>query len=141
MKLRLVSILCLLLLLGCKKDNKDVENLKVNEVESEFEEVPKSKDGLTTIAGEFVYFADAAVLQTKTGMYGVIINSKMHELNNLAKQYKNEDTDFVPVTVRGKIMPKEEGTEGWDFNIDINEIVKVERPNPESEDVIKLGNN
>ena len=141
MKTVIVSILCLFFLLGCKEDNKDVENLKVNEIESGMEEVPKSIDGLTTIAGEFVYFADAAVLQTKTGMYGVIINSKMHELNKLAKQYKTEDTDFVPVTVRGKIMPKEEGTEGWDFNIDIKEIVKVERPNPDNEDVIKLGNN
>ena len=53
--------------------------------------------------------ADAAVLQTHREIYAVVIDDKMHELNDQVKKYKQEDTDMVPVEIRGEIKPKPEG--------------------------------
>ncbi|WP_040252605.1 membrane lipoprotein lipid attachment site-containing protein [Psychroserpens mesophilus] len=99
----------------------------------------KQNDGLKTIVGQFIYFGDAAVLQTRSDIYGVIINDKMHELNNMAKTYKKDPTDYVTVQVRGKLLPKPEGEEGWPFRIDIKEIETVKEYKSNENDVIKLG--
>ncbi|WP_435413379.1 hypothetical protein [Psychroserpens mesophilus] len=99
----------------------------------------KQNDGLKTIVGQFIYFGDAAVLQTRSDIYGVIINDKMHELNNMAKTYKKDPTDYVTVQVRGKLLPKPEGEEGWPFRIDIKEIENVKEYKSNENDVIKLG--
>lgn len=99
----------------------------------------QAKDGLTTLSGEFSYYADAAVLQVgNSAIYGVVLNEKMHELYTMGKPYRNEDTDGVLVQVRGKIIPKAEGEEGWPFNIDIKEIISVKEPSVKNE-VIKIG--
>ncbi len=96
-------------------------------------------DELTLLKGDFIYFADAAVLQTNSEVYGVVINQKMHELDKLVQQYKIETTDMVPVEIRGKITPKPEGEEGWPFRVEIKEILNVSKPNPQDNEVIKVG--
>lgn len=139
-KLKIFGILLITLstLINCKGE---AEASEANGVVKNDDSANESgKNGIVIIGGEFVYFADAAVLQTPTGVYGIVINEKMHELNESVKQYKENDTDFVPVTVKGKISPKPVGTEGWDYNIEIIEIVKVDKPNPNRDDVIKISN-
>lgn len=116
MKKALSILVVALVLLGCKQEPKgDILN------------------------GEFVYLADAAVLQTDNEIYAVIINKKMHELDDMVQKYKKEDTDMVPVQVRGLITPKPEGEEGWDYRVEITEIINVFEPNPETNSVIKIG--
>ena len=127
MKKILILFLCVSSFLNCKNDKKD--NALTAEQESE----------LTTLKGEFIYFADAAVLQTNTEVYAVIIDKKMHELNEQVKKYKKLDTDMVPVEIRGKITPKPENEEGWPFRIEIKEIISVSQPKPEDNNVVKLG--
>jgi len=80
-----------------------------------------AKEDFTLVKGDFIYYADAAVLQTNKEIYGVVINEKMHELDALVKKYKKEETDMVPVQVRGEIISKPEGEEGWPLNLDIKE--------------------
>jgi hypothetical protein len=46
---------------------------------------------------------------------------------------------MVPVEVKGNIIPKAEGEEGWPFKIQIKEILKVSKPIPENKDIITLG--
>jgi len=89
--------------------------------------------------GEFVYLADAAVLQTEDDIYAVIIDDKMHELDEMVKKYKQEDTDMVPVEIRGIKTQKPEGEEGWEYRIQITEIINVFEPNPDENSVIKIG--
>lgn len=89
--------------------------------------------------GEFVYLADAAVLQTQEDIYAVIIDDKMHELDEMVKKYKLEDTDMVPVEIRGIKTQKPEGEEGWEYRIQITEIINVFEPNPDENSVIKIG--
>jgi hypothetical protein len=129
--------LILLTIFSCKNDAKS--NNSENSVEIQNERTEKQKDGLVLLKGEFVYFADAAVLQTNSSaIYGIIINDKMHELNDLAKQYKKEPTDYVNVEIRGEIIPKPANEEGWPYRINIKEIIKVSKSQLENE-VIKLG--
>ena len=123
--------------LACKNDTK-TESVETTTETSSDERTAKQSDGLTLLKGEFIYYADAAVLQTNKQMYGVVVDEKMHELDNMAKAFKNEVTDFVQVEIRGKITPKPENEEGWPNRVEIKEILNVQVAK-ESSDVVKLG--
>ena len=123
--------------LACKNESNTNSSNSENEISSE-KKIANQNDGLTFLKGEFIYYADASVLQTQQQMYGVVIDEKMHELNLMAKNFKNEDTDFVEVEIRGKITPKPKDEEGWDYRVEIKEIVNVKAVS-KSSDVVKLG--
>ena len=128
-------------MLGCKNEtNKGNSSDAVNETIDSEKRTAKQSDGLTLLKGNFLYMADAAVLQTHREIYGVVIDEKMHELNDQVKKYKKADTDMVPVEIRGEIKPKPEDEEGWDYRVTIKEILNVTAPEETNEDVIKLGN-
>jgi len=118
-----------IVVLGCKKESKSTE--KSSNQASEVE--------LITMTGEFIYYADAAVLQTTNEIYGVVIDDKMHKLNDEVKQYKVDDTDMVSVTVKARRFKKPENEEGWPYRVEIKEILKVEKPDKKKQDIIKLG--
>jgi hypothetical protein len=112
--------------ISCKNETKSKELDSANNEE------------LTLLKGEFIYYADAAILQTATEIYGVVIDAKMHELDKQAQVYKKESTDMVPVEIKGKVVPKPENEEGWPFRVEIKDIIKVSKPNPEN-NVVKIG--
>ena len=125
-------------LTGCKNDSKSKNSVTIDTLDVENGRTPKQSDGLVLLAGEFVYYADAAVLQTNpTSIYGVVINEKMQELDKMAQQYKSEPTDYVHVEIRGKIIPRPENVEGWPYRVEIKEILNVSKSQNEDE-VIKL---
>ncbi len=135
MKKILLLVMIFATLTSCKNNSKS-ENKDDSETETERTE--KQNDGLVLLKGEFVYFADAAVLQTNpSSIYGVIVNDKMHELDKLAQQYKTEPTDYVFVEIRGEIIPKPENEEGWPFRINIKEILNVSK-SQNVDEIIKL---
>mgnify|MGYP003670296343 CR=1 FL=1 len=127
--------------LSCKEDKKtDVEVTQDSEsIVAEDGKTMKQSDELIAVQGDFIYYADAAVLKTPTKMYGVVINEEMQDLQEQVKAFKKEDTDMVPVTVRGRMFKKDPSDEGWEDRIEIKEILKVSPPNPEANDVIKIG--
>lgn len=138
MKKILLFSLVLTACISCKKDTKSKNQEDVITADSA-EKTAKQNDGLTLLKGDFIYYADAAVLQTHADVYGVVIDDKMHELDKQVRQYKKEATDMVPVTIRGKIIPKPENEEGWPFRVEIKEILSISKPNPEDNNVVKLG--
>lgn len=118
-----------IILASCKSDTK-----------SEKSEIDvRTSDEIVTLKGDFIYYADAAVLQTSNEIYGVVIDKKMEELNELVKPFKNEVTDMVTVTVKASKFEKPKNEEGWQYRLKIEEIIKVEEPNPDKKDVIKIG--
>ncbi|TYB78928.1 hypothetical protein [Bizionia myxarmorum] len=138
---KLVALLVITLAFAsCKNDSKmdeattNSESMDLNDPNR----TDKQNDGLTLLQGEFVYYADAAVLQTQQEVYGVVLDDKMTELNKLAQEYKKEATDYATVTIRGKVIPKPENEEGWPFRIEIKEILNVSASNPETNNVVKL---
>lgn len=122
--------------IACKNDAKSEPQEEITDVSQQRTE--KQSDGLTLLKGEFIYYADAAVLQTHREMYAVVIDEKMHELDEMAKTFKKEPTDFVHVEIRGKITPKPENEEGWPYRVEIKEILNVKAAE-ESSEVVKLG--
>ncbi len=137
-----VFVFAVIAFVSCKNDKKTEE--KTTAVEN-LEKTEKQSDGLTLLKGEFIYYTSpkdtigAAVLQTHSEIYAVVINDKMRELNAQVQKYKTEDTDMVPVEIRGKITPKPEDEEGWDFRVEIKEILTVIKPNPENNEIITIG--
>ncbi|NNL15394.1 MAG: hypothetical protein HKO81_01980 [Flavobacteriaceae bacterium] len=129
---KLFIILCISMgaLTACKKDSKSVEN-KLSEAQ---------ENDLFTLTGDFIYYADAAVLQTSNEIYGVALDEKMHELDKAVKPYKKDVTDMIKVTIKAKKIKKPASEEGWPYRLEIKEILKVEKPDTIKQDVIKLGN-
>ncbi|WP_405574262.1 hypothetical protein [Winogradskyella sp. Asnod2-B02-A] len=131
-KISLIVILALIMF-ACKNESKQAVDLEENRAKSY-----DQNDGLVTLKGDFVYYGDAAVLQTPKDIYGVVIDKNLQLLEEQVTPFKKEATDMVPVTIRVRKFKKPEGEEGWPFRVEIKEILKVEAPNPESKDVIKL---
>ncbi|WOD44758.1 hypothetical protein [Hwangdonia lutea] len=130
--------LILTVFVSCKSDkNSEKTNETISTENSE--RTAKQSDGLTLLKGEFVYYADAAVLQTHAEIYGVILNNKVDELNSKAKAFKKEPTDFVQVEIRGKITQKPEGEEGWENRVEIKEILSIKASINDNDNLVKLG--
>ena len=133
MKQLLVAILCLTFLISCKTEKKKEEANSVVEQE----QTEDNLDGVLMLNGNFIYHENAAVLQTKAEIYGVITDSMMMVLNDQTQAFKKEPTDMVPVSVKAKLSDKRDKTE-WKNKIEILEIIKVSEPKPDDNQVIKL---
>ena len=122
---------------SCKNDAKQNINLEENRAKSY-----DANDGFITMKGDFVYDANknAAVFQTGNDIYGVIVDDNMKALNEKLKPFKEDEYTSVPVTVRVKRIKNSNKASLWTYNIEIKEILKVEAPDPNKDDVIKLAN-
>lgn len=78
-----------------------------------------------------MYLADAAVLNTGTEIYGVIIDDKMHELHELCVPVKRDQYDMIPVYVHGVIQDNPE-EEGWEKVLRITSIDSIQNPTDKS---------
>ncbi len=92
----------------------------------------KKRDSNPQFYGEFLYLADAAVLNTGTEIYGVIVDEKMHELHDLCSSLKRDEYDMIPVYVKGKIEHKNPDEEGWEKRITITTIDSLVNPTDNS---------
>ena len=122
---------------SCKNDAKQNINLEENRAKSY-----DANDGFITMKGDFVYDANknAAVFQTGNDNYGVIVDDNMKALNEKLKPFKEDEYTSVPITVRVKRIKNSNKASLWTYNIEIKEILKVEAPDPNKDDVIKLAN-
>ena len=122
---------------SCKNDAKQNINLEENRAKSY-----DANDGFITMKGDFVYDANknAAVFQTGNDIYGVIVDDNMKALNEKVKTFKEDEYTSVPITVRVKRIKNSNKASLWTYNIEIKEILKVEAPDPNKDDVIKLAN-
>lgn len=127
-------IILTVLIVSCKENTK--ETISADSPEK----TAKQSDGLTLLKGDFLYLADAAVLQTHREVYGVIIDEKMEELNEQAKLLKDTEFDWVEVEIRGEITQKPEKEEGWDNRVAIKEILNVTKGENNTNDIIKIEN-
>lgn len=143
MKNVILLLSLVLILSSCKEENKapqqgDATTEKTITADDK-EKTAKQSDGLTLLKGDYVFYDNAAVLQTHKEFYGVIINDKTHELNTMVKQYKSDDTDMIPVEVRGRITDKDDPVIKWTYKVEIVEILNVSEPKKDANETIKLG--
>lgn len=143
MKNVFVVLLMLVSITACKNDKSENVTDGSSNIESNVDngKTAKQNDGLIAIHGNYLFVAqdNAAVLQTSTQMYGVVINDVVKELNAQVDPLKNEPYDMIPITVRGKLIKNEGVKDEWENKIEIEEILKVSQPKSEDNDVIKLG--
>ncbi len=129
---KLILLLCIVTtFVSCKNNEK-----KETEIVNEESEVSNDE---SIVTGSFMYFADAAVFQTKSELFGVIVNEKLQDLIIQSETLKDEPSDEVAVTLKVKKSKKPENEEGWDNRIEILEIIKVSKANPDENKFIKLG--
>ncbi|WP_452220618.1 hypothetical protein [Lacinutrix salivirga] len=139
MKKVLILLVTIVAFISCKNDAKTDSPENIKNIDGP-EKTSKQNDGLTLLVGDFVYYADAAVLQTHKEVYGVVLDEKMQTLSTMAKEFKKEPTDMVKVQVRGKIIPKDSLEEGWPYKVEIKEIMSVKPIDAKKNEVIKIGN-
>ncbi|MGC6525566.1 MAG: hypothetical protein ACON30_04735 [Flavobacteriaceae bacterium] len=84
-----------------------------------------NSEQLSTIKGSYIFFEDAAVLQTKDEIYGVYMNEKTLELNEKAKALKAKTSEIIYVELKGNISTEEDEKIKWEKKFDIVEIISV----------------
>ncbi len=114
---------------SCKNDSKSAVSLDDSQDELSASE----------ISGNFTYYADAAIFQTKSELFGVFENEKMQELIKMAAPLKDAPTDEVKATLKVKVVKKPEQDEGWENRIEIIDIINVSKVDQKDSDIIKLG--
>lgn len=132
-----IILFCIVTFVSCKNETKTEVNLEENRAKSY-----DPNDGYITIKGDYVYDANkkAAVLQTPTEIYGVIVDDNLQKLNEKVEPFKVDAYTSVPVTIRVKRIESDNESILWKYNLEIKEILKVEAPDPNKEDVIKITN-
>ena len=135
---RALYLICILAIISCKKATKSITDSQIISSDNSVKTINQN-DGLTILKGDFIYYADAAVLQTPTEVYGVVIDEKMKELNTQVQKYKNQATDMVTVEIKGKLIPKPDSEEGWPYRIEIKEILAISKPKLEDNNTVTLG--
>ena len=116
MKIYKILIFFLLITFSCdSKQNKIVSN----------EVVETKNNDLIILSGDYVFYNNAAVLQTNKNVYGIIINEKVNELNEKLSSIKKDEFDFIPVILKGRLKNKDKNDEGWSVKLEITEIVEI----------------
>lgn len=81
-----------------------------------------------TIAGEYYYSPEGAVLKGGSFIYAVAMDDMAKELGDRVAEVKQDVYDMVPVMVRGTVSRNpalDQGQEVWEQMITIKEIVSV----------------
>lgn len=99
-----------------------------------------SSNNLTTIEGNYIYFDDAAVLQTKDDIYGVYLTEKALELNQKSETTKRSPADYIVVKVKGIVSTEQDEKILWDKKLEIIEIVSI-TSKEEADNTLILGSN
>ena len=116
--MKIYKILILFLLISFSCDSKQ-DKVVSNEV------VETKNNDLIILSGDYVFYNNAAVLQTNKNVYGIVINEKVNELNQRLTSIKKDEFDFIPVILKGKLQNKKEDEEGWSVKLEITEIVEI----------------
>ena len=82
-------------------------------------------ENLTVLKGSYIFFEDAAVLQTPNEIYGVYLNDKAVELNKLAMSFKARPSDAIIAELKGIISTDDHDKILWEKKFEIVEIVST----------------
>ena len=95
-------------------------------------------ENLTVLKGSYIFFEDAAVLQTPNEIYGVYLNDKALELNKLARSFKANPSDAIIAELKGIISTEDHDTILWEKKFEIVEIISTSSKK-ETENTLILG--
>ena len=84
----------------------------------------QTKEKSEAIAGEFLFYSGAAVLNTGSEIYGVAIDDMLHELHSQAVSIQKDSFDMVQVYVKG-VISDNPNSDGWRKIVRLVEIDSV----------------
>ena len=93
---------------------------------------PKNQES-QSFFGEFLYYNDAAVLNTGQKIYGVVIDDDMFELYSYCEKLMRNQYDMVPVYIKGVVSKNNK--EGWENLIKITSVDSL--VNPRNSEIFK----
>ena len=96
---------------------------------------PKSE--VESVTGEFLFYDNAAVLNTGSEIYGVVVDDKLHELHAQALTVQKDSFDMVQVFIKG-VISKNQNEEGWPQVIKVKEIDSVAPSAPLTNQMIEI---
>ena len=85
----------------------------------------KRTEDFTVMEGNYIFFDDAAVLQTSNEIYGVLLNNKAFELNEKLKELDLEQSDEIITKLKGIISTEKHEKILWEKKIEIIEIIEI----------------
>jgi hypothetical protein len=95
---------------------------------------PKSE--VESVTGEFLFYDNAAVLNTGSEIYGVVVDDKLHELHAQALTVQKDSFDMVQVYLKGIII--ENTDDGWPQLVRITEIDSVSPSKLQTKQLIEI---
>ena len=98
---------------------------------------PKANVKTEAIAGEFLYYDGAAVLNTGNDIYGMVIDNMLHELHQQVIPIQKDSFDMVQVYVKG-VINDNPNTEGWQRVVQVIEIDSVAPSTPIENQMIQI---
>jgi hypothetical protein len=96
---------------------------------------PKSE--VENLSGEFLFYDNAAVLNTGSEIYGVVVDDKLHELHAQALTVQKDSFDMVQVYIKALIF-ENPNEEGWPQVVNVKEIDSVLPSVPLSNQMIEI---
>lgn len=130
----LIVSLSALLFAGCKNDKTKENQAETNETEQiqETENAKENDDGTKVLIGDFIYTDDAAVINGKNFIYGVVIDSMAQTLIEKVEPFKEDEYDMVSVAVKGKVIPNPK-PDGWEEVVEITKIINISKSKSNNE--------
>jgi hypothetical protein len=96
---------------------------------------PKSE--VENVTGEFLFYDNAAVLNTGSEIYGVVVDDKLHELHAQALTVQKDSFDMVQVYIKG-VISKNPNEDGWPQVVTVKEIDSVAPSAPLTNQMIEI---
>ena len=84
----------------------------------------QTKSEVKNVSGEFLFYDNAAVLNTGSEIYGVVVDDKLHELHAQALTVQKDSFDMVQVYIKALIF-ENPNEEGWPQVVNVKEIDSV----------------
>jgi hypothetical protein len=84
----------------------------------------KPKEKTESVSGEFLFYSGAAVLNTGSEIYGVVIDDMLRELHAQTVPVQKDSFDMVQVYVKG-VISDNPNSDGWSKIVRVVEIDSV----------------
>lgn len=94
------------------------------EIKPEIKAEATEKDSIQNYQGNFISVGTDAVLKGENFVYQVKMDSMANILKESLKEYQLDDTNIVPVEVKGKVIDNKV-KKGYSKVIEIREIVEI----------------
>ena len=95
------------------------------------------KPEVESVTGEFLFYDNAAVLNTGSEIYGVVVDDKLHELHAKALTVQKDSFDMVQVYIKG-VISENPNEEGWPQVVTVKEIDSVAPSAPLTNQMIEI---